>query len=296
MKGIILAGGLGSRLHPMTIATSKQLLPIFDKPMIYYPLSVLMEMGITSVLIISTKRDLPKFKELFNSGNQLGISIEYKEQDEPKGIAEAFILGEEFIGNEDVCLILGDNIFHGTHLKKFLQKRLPKKPGATIFGYEVSDPSRYGVIAFDENQIPIEIIEKPANPPSSIAVTGLYFYDCRVCSIAKGLSPSQRGEIEISDINQVYLDQLELNVAIFDRGFAWLDTGTPDALQKAASYIQTIQERQGVKIACLEEIAYQMNYISQAELLDLAESYGSTDYGEYLHKVAKESSYSFVSK
>lgn len=281
-KGIILAGGSGTRLYPSTLVTSKQLLPVYDKPMIYYPLSVLIQAGIREILIISSPHDLPRIEELFGDGKHLGLQLSYSAQPEPNGIAEAFLIGENFINGDPVALILGDNLFTGPHLQALVQKAAQTTSGATVFGYEVQDPSRYGVIAFDENRKPKEIIEKPKNPPSRYAVTGLYFYDHNVVNIAKTLKPSPRGELEITDVNRVYLQNTKLNVTILDRGYAWLDTGTADALHKASAYVQTLQERQGVQIGCIEEEAYKMDLISDAQLLQLANCYSSNSYGSYL--------------
>ena len=281
-KGIILAGGSGTRLYPSTLVTSKQLLPVYDKPMIYYPLSVLIQAGIREILIISSPHDLPRIEELFGDGKHLGLQLSYSAQPEPNGIAEAFLIGENFINGDPVALILGDNLFTGPHLQALVQKAAQTTSGATVFGYEVQDPSRYGVIAFDENRKPKEIIEKPKNPPSRYAVTGLYFYDHNVVNIAKTLKPSPRGELEITDVNRVYLQNTKLNVTILDRGYAWLDTGTADALHKASAYVQTLQERQGIQIGCIEEEAYKMDLISDAQLLQLANCYSSNSYGSYL--------------
>lgn len=282
MKGIILAGGRGSRLWPTTKTTCKQLLPIFDKPLIYYSLSVLMEAEIREILLISTPEDRPRFEELLGDGSQFGISIEYEVQLEPKGIADAFCIAESFIGSEQVALILGDNIFYGHNFSNILQSAKNFEDGAMIFGYEVHDPERYGVLAFDENHNIIDIVEKPLHPPSRFAVTGLYFYDHRVVEIAKNLKPSPRGELEITDVNVTYLRLGELCSHLFERGFAWLDTGTPEAMQQAASYVQTIQARQGIKIGCLEEIAYRMGYINEEQLLQAAEALSPSEYGRYL--------------
>ncbi len=285
-KGIILAGGSGTRLYPSTLVTSKQLLPVYDKPMIYYPLSVLIQAGIREILIISSPHDLPRIEELFGDGNHLGLKLSYAPQPAPNGIAEAFIIGEKFINGDPVALILGDNLFTGPHLQALVQKAAETTSGATVFGYEVQDPSRYGVIAFDENGRPKEIIEKPKNPPSRYAVTGLYFFDHNVVNIAKTLKPSSRGELEITDVNRVYLQNSKLNVTIIDRGYAWLDTGTADALHKASAYVQTLQERQGIQIGCIEEEAYKMGFINEDQLLQLAERYSSNSYGHYLSNLA----------
>ncbi|GAB5412106.1 MAG: glucose-1-phosphate thymidylyltransferase RfbA [Chlamydiales bacterium] len=281
-KGIILAGGSGTRLYPSTLVTSKQLLPVYDKPMIYYPLSVLIQAGIREILIISSPHDLPRIEELFGDGCHLGLKLTYAPQSQPNGIAEAFIIGEKFINGDPVALILGDNLFTGPHLQTLVQKAAKTTSGATVFGYEVQDPSRYGVIAFDESGRPKEIIEKPKNPPSRYAVTGLYFYDHNVVNIAKTLKPSPRGELEITDVNRVYLQNNKLNVTIIDRGYAWLDTGTADALHKASAYVQTLQERQGIQIGCIEEEAFKMGFINEGQLLKLAERYSSNTYGHYL--------------
>jgi len=294
MKGIILAGGSGTRLYPNTISTSKQLLPIYDKPMIYYPLSVLMLCGIQDIMIISTSEDLPRFRRLFQDGSFLGIRLSYKVQPKPEGIAQAFILAEEFIEQESVALILGDNIFYGDQLEKFLQESSSHKVGGRIFGYHVQNPSRYGVIDFDENFKVKKVVEKPKDPPSNYAITGLYFYDSSVVSIAKRLKPSHRGELEITDVNQAYLDKGELIVKIFDRGFAWLDTGTHDALHKASSFVQTIQERQGIQIACIEEIAFSKGWISQNQFEKIALSYPQSEYGAYLRQILERKAASFV--
>lgn len=282
MKGIILAGGKGSRLYPVTLATSKQLLPIYDKPMIYYPLSVLMLAGIREILIISTPEDLPRFQNLFGSGEHLGLTISYAEQPRPEGIAQSFIIAESFIGNDNVALILGDNLFFGHQLKTLLQNCHSLEQGGIIFGYEVKNPQSYGVAEFDNSGRVIDIIEKPKSPPSNFAVTGLYFYDNQVIDFAKALKPSARGELEITDINKAYLNKGQLHFRILERGFAWLDTGTHDALQKAASYVQTIQERQGIKIACIEEIAYDMGFIDKEQFSHLVQIHSASEYGEYL--------------
>jgi len=281
-KGIILAGGSGTRLYPSTLVTSKQLLPVYDKPMIYYPLSILIQAGISEILIISSAHDLPRIEELFGDGKHLGLQLSYAPQAEPNGIAEAFLIGENFINGDSVALILGDNLFTGPYLQTLVQKASENTTGATVFGYEVQDPSRYGVIAFDKNGQPKEIVEKPKNPSSRYAVTGLYFYDHNVVNIAKTLKPSPRGELEITDVNRVYLENAKLNVTILDRGYAWLDTGTADALHKASAYVQTLQERQGIQIGCIEEEAYKMDLISGEQLLQLADRYSSNSYGNYL--------------
>jgi len=292
MKGIVLAGGRGTRLYPVTLGTCKQLLPVFDKPLIYYPLAVLMQAGIRDVMIITTPEDLPRFQSLFKDGSHLGISISYAIQPEPKGIAEAFVLAADFIGKETVCLILGDNIFYGHNLADVVRPCTELKEGGIVFGYEVNDPQRYGVIAFDDDGRIKNIIEKPKDPPSSYAVTGLYFYDNSVIDIARNLKPSKRGEYEITDVNVIYLNRSQLKVRLLDRGFAWLDTGTHDALQKASSYVQTIQDRQGIKIACLEEIAYQQGFISFEQLEKLAALASVSEYGHYLQKLCMKSAFS----
>lgn len=282
MKGIILAGGRGSRLYPNTLVTSKQLLPVYDKPMIYYPLSVFMLAGIREIALISTPEDLPRFRMLFGDGNHLGMQISYLEQPQPQGIAQAFLIAEEFIDSQPVALILGDNIFYGHEMRSLLRKYYDHSQGGAIFGYQVKNPSRYGVIDFDENFKVRSVVEKPKIPPSSFAITGLYFYDSQVVSIAKSLQPSYRGELEITDVNQVYLEQGLLQVELFDKGFAWLDTGTHEALHQASSYIQTIQERQGIQIACLEEIAFENGWISLSQLSVLVDRYSASEYGLYL--------------
>jgi glucose-1-phosphate thymidylyltransferase len=291
MKGIILAGGSGTRLYPLTKGASKQLLPIHDKPMIYYPLSVLMLAGIKEILIISTPVDLPRFEQLLGDGTELGMQFSYKEQPSPDGLAQAFIIGEEFIGNDDVCLVLGDNIFYGHGFTKLLEKsvkRVQSKKNATVFGYYVKDPKRYGVVEFDSTGNALSIEEKPKHPKSNFAVVGLYFYPNSVIEIAKNVKPSDRGELEITTLNQEYLTQKRLKVELMGRGYAWLDTGTHESLLQASNYIQTIENRQGLKVACIEEIAFEKGYIDRKQLLKLAEPLKKNGYGQYLIEIANE--------
>ena len=287
MKGIVLAGGSGTRLYPLTLVTSKQLLPVYDKPMIFYPLSMLMLAGIKDILIISTPQDLPNFERLLGDGSRYGINLKYKVQPSPDGLAQAFIIGEEFIGNDDCALVLGDNIFYGHDLPKLMDTAVNKDSGATVFAYHVNDPERYGVVEFDQNGTAISLEEKPLKPKSNYAVTGLYFYDNSVVEMAKNLKPSARGELEITDINRIYMEQGKLSVAMMGRGYAWLDTGTVDSMNAASEFVRVVQNRTGIQIAALEEIAYKNGWIDKEQLLKSAAAYGKAPYGQHLQKVAE---------
>ena len=288
MKGIILAGGSGTRLYPITKTISKQLVPVYDKPMIYYPLSTMMLAGIQDILLISTPRDIGRFEDLLGDGSQLGIHISYQVQEKPNGLAEAFIVGADFIGDDSVCLVLGDNIYYGSGLSELVQRSAQKQVGATVFGYQVTDPERFGVVEFDAAHHVKSIEEKPEHPASNYAVTGMYFYDNQVVDIAKNLKPSPRGELEITDVNKVYLKKGQLDVELLGRGYAWLDTGTHESLHDAAAYIETVQKRQNLKIACIEEVAYRMGYIDKEQLVKLAQPLKKNDYGQYMLRLAEE--------
>lgn len=288
MKGIVLAGGSGTRLYPLTMVTSKQLLPVYDKPMIFYPLSVLMLAGIKEILIISTPHDLPNFKQLLGDGSRYGLNLSYKVQPSPDGLAQAFILGEEFIDGDSCAMVLGDNIFYGAGLTAHLQRAAKNENGATVFGYYVDDPERFGVVEFDDNGKAISLEEKPINPKSNYAVTGLYFYDNKVCKYAKSLKPSARGELEITDLNKIYLERNELSVVTLGRGYAWLDTGTVDSLNEAAEFVKAVQNRAGIPVAVIEEIAYNNGWIDKEHLLNSANMYGKSPYGKYLSKLANK--------
>ncbi len=296
MKGIILAGGSGTRLHPMTISISKQLLPVYNKPMIYYPLSTLILAGIKEILIITTPHDQEQFKRLLGDGSQIGIQLTYAVQAQPNGLAEAFIIGREFVGNDAVCLILGDNIFYGNHLSPLLQQAAQRTEGATIFGYEVKNPKRYGVVEIDDNGVPIDIVEKPEHPVSNIAVTGLYFYDNQVLDIAKNLKPSARGELEITDVNREYLKRKQIHLALMGRGFAWLDAGTYDSLMQASQFVQVLEEREGNYISAIEEAAFHQKFIDADQLRALGKKLGKSPYGEYLTELADRSQHTSIKK
>ena len=285
-KGIVLAGGSGTRLYPLTIAVSKQLLPVYDKPMIYYPLSALMLADIRDILIISTPHDLPGFKKLLGDGSQFGLRLEYAEQPKPEGLAQAFLIGEKFLAGEKAALVLGDNLFYGTQFRKAVERGSAQEKGATIFGYYTANPEQYGVVEFDKSGKAISLEEKPKQPKSNYAVPGVYFYDKRVCELAHKIKPSPRGELEITDLNRMYLEAGELQVEVLGRGVAWLDTGSPDSLLEAAEFVQVIQHRQGLKISCLEEIAYNKHWITRDEMLKSADKFGKTEYGDYLRKLA----------
>lgn len=287
MKGIILAGGKGTRLYPMTKAVSKQLLPIYDKPMIYYPLSILMLAGIREILVISTPEDTPIYEKLLGDGSRIGISLHYKVQESPRGLADAFILGEEFIGDDSVCLILGDNVFYGQDMTRILRRAMENKSGATIFGYPVKNPRAFGVVEFDEQRKVVSIEEKPQNPRSNYAVPGLYFYDNRVVDIAKKVTPSSRGEIEITAVNNAYLEMDELRVVLLGRGMAWLDTGTPEGMLKASEFVEAVQDRQGFYVSCIEEIAWRRGFITRSQLAAIGEELKMTEYGQYILSLAK---------
>ena len=289
IKGIVLAGGTGSRLHPMTISVSKQLMPIYDKPMIYYPLSTLMQAGIRDILIITTPEDHKAYKKLLGDGDRWGISVQYAQQPKPEGLAQAFVIGEEFIGDSRVCLILGDNIFHGNRIEDMLLNAVQREAGASVFAYYVQDPERYGVVALDDTGEPTALEEKPIKPSSNYAVTGLYMYDSDVVGIAKAIKPSRRGELEITDVNKVYLERKMLTVELFDRGTAWLDTGTLQSLLDAANFIRVLEERQGLKIGCPEEIAYRRGFIDSAQLKNLADNLDKSGYGQYLIQLLRDS-------
>jgi len=289
VKGIILAGGSGTRLHPMTLTASKQLLPVYDKPMIYYPLATLMLAGIKDILLISTPHDLPRFRSLLGSGERIGINLSYAEQPSPDGLAQAYLIGEEFVAGEPSALILGDNLFYGHGMPDLLQRSIKRDAGATVFAYHVSDPERYGVVSFDTANRATSIEEKPAAPRSNWAVTGLYFYDGRASEFARSLKPSPRGELEITDLNRIYLEEGTLDVSRMGRGYAWLDTGTPDSLLEAAEFVRTLEHRQGFKIACIEEIAHEMGLIDRDQLMKLGEELGKSNYGKYIMEIARRS-------